>query len=55
MSEPSVSSKPDLEHILGRYCTLIIERAGADMDQATNNLSRRRHDIHLIHQLVRAH
>jgi len=52
MSEPGVWSEPDLEHILGRYGTLIIERAGADMDQAIDNLSRWRHNIHLIHQLI---
>lgn len=52
MSEPGVWSEPDLDHILGRYGVLIIERAGADMDQAIDNLSRWRHNIHLIHQLV---
>ena len=52
MSEPGVWSEPDLDHILGRYGVLIIERAGADMDQAIDSLSRWRHNIHLIHQLV---
>ncbi|KAI0919328.1 hypothetical protein AcV5_002279 [Taiwanofungus camphoratus] len=52
MSEPGVWSEPDLDHILGRYGTLIIERAGADMDQAIDSLSRWRHNIHLIHQLI---
>ncbi|EJF57257.1 Nucleotidylyl transferase [Dichomitus squalens] len=52
MSEPGVWSEPDLDHILGRYGVLIIERAGADMDQAIDALSRWRHNIHLIHQLV---
>ncbi|KAI0827642.1 Nucleotidylyl transferase [Trametes gibbosa] len=52
MSEPGVWSDADLDHILGRYGVLIIERAGADMDQAIDSLSRWRHNIHLIHQLV---
>ncbi|CCM05875.1 uncharacterized protein FIBRA_08112 [Fibroporia radiculosa] len=52
MSEPGVWSEPDLDHILGRYGVLIIERAGSDMDQATDNLSRWRHNIHLVHQLI---
>ena len=52
MSEPGVWSEPDLDHILGRYGVLIIERAGADMDQAIDSLSRWRHNIHLIHQLI---
>ena len=41
-----------LDHILGRYGVLIIERAGADVDQAIDSLSRWRHNIHLIHQLI---
>ena len=52
MSEPGVWSEPDLDHILGRYGVLIIERAGADVDQAVDTLARWRHNIHLIHQLV---
>ena len=52
MSEPGVWSEPDLDHILGRYGVLIIERAGADMDQAVDALARWRANIHLIPQLV---
>jgi len=52
MSEPGVWSERDLDHILGRYGVIIIERAGADMDQAIDTLSRWRHNIHLIHQLI---
>ncbi|KAI0785858.1 hypothetical protein C8Q75DRAFT_735341 [Abortiporus biennis] len=52
MSEPGVWSEPDLDHILGRYGVLIIERAGADMDQAIDSLARWRGNIHLIHQLI---
>ena len=52
MSEPGVWSDADLEHILGRYGVMIIERAGADMDQAIDSLSRWRANIHLIQQLI---
>jgi len=52
MSEPGVWSDADLDHILGRYGCFIIERAGADMDQATDSLARWRHNIHLIPQLI---
>ena len=52
MSEPGVWSEPDLDHILGRYGALIVERAGADMDQAVDALARWRANIHLIPQLV---
>jgi nicotinamide mononucleotide adenylyltransferase len=52
MSEPGVWSVEDLDHILGRYGTFIIERAGSSMDQATDNLARWRNNIHLISQLI---
>jgi len=52
MSEPGVWSEEDLDHILGRYGCFIIERAGSDMDQATDNLARWRHNIYLISQLI---
>jgi nicotinamide mononucleotide adenylyltransferase len=52
MSEPGVWSNVDLDHILGRYGCFIVERAGADMDQATDSLARWRHNIHLIPQLI---
>jgi len=52
MSEPGVWSYTDLDHILGRYGTLIVERAGSGMDQATDSLARWRHNIHLISQLI---
>ena len=41
-----------LDHILGRYGVFIVERAGSDMDAATDSLARWRHNIHLIHQLI---
>ncbi|KAI0685463.1 Nucleotidylyl transferase [Cytidiella melzeri] len=52
MSEPGVWSDSDLDHILGRYGVLIVERAGSDMDQAIDNLARWKPNIHLIHQLI---
>jgi len=52
MSEPGVWSYSDLDHILGRYGTFIVERAGSGMDQATDSLARWRNNIHLISQLI---
>ncbi|KAF9464978.1 hypothetical protein BDZ94DRAFT_1160703 [Collybia nuda] len=52
MSEPGVWSHADLDHILGRYGTFIVERAGSGMDQATDSLARWRSNIHLISQLI---
>jgi len=52
MSEPGVWSYSDLDHILGRYGCLIVERAGTGMDQATDSLARWRNNIYLISQLI---
>jgi nicotinamide mononucleotide adenylyltransferase len=52
MSEPGVWSYDDLDHILGKYGTFIVERAGSSVDQATDNLARWRHNIYLISQLI---
>jgi len=52
MSEPGVWSYADLDHILGRYGTFIVERQGSGMDQATDSLARWRDNIHLISQLI---
>ncbi|KAA1470376.1 Nucleotidylyl transferase [Dentipellis sp. KUC8613] len=52
MSEPGVWSEPDLDHILGKYGTFIVERAGSDMDQATEALARWRHNIFFVPQLI---
>ena len=51
MPDP-VTDCAQLDHILGRYGTFIVERAGSDLDQAIDSLARWRHNIHLIHQLV---
>ncbi|KAK7472460.1 Nicotinamide/nicotinic acid mononucleotide adenylyltransferase 1 [Stygiomarasmius scandens] len=52
MSQPGVWSQQDLDHILGRYGCFIIERAGTDVDQATDSLARWKHNIHIISQLI---
>ncbi|KAJ8488532.1 hypothetical protein ONZ45_g13919 [Pleurotus djamor] len=52
MSEPGVWSYNDLDHILGKYGTFIIERAGSAMDQATDSLARWRHNIYMVPQLI---
>jgi len=52
MSEPGVWSYADLDHILGRYGTFIVERAGSSVDQATGGLARWRSNIYLISQLI---
>lgn len=38
MSSPGVWSQEDLDHILGRYGTFIVERTGTDIDDALANL-----------------
>ncbi|KAF9268569.1 Nucleotidylyl transferase [Marasmius fiardii PR-910] len=52
MSEPGVWSYTDLDHILGRYGCFIIERAGTDVEQATDSLARWRNNIYIISQLI---
>lgn len=41
-----------LDHILGRYGTFVIERSGSGMDQATDSLARWRNNIYPIPQLI---
>lgn len=41
-----------MDHILGKYGTLIVERVGSDMDNATEALARWRHNIFLMPQLI---
>jgi nicotinamide mononucleotide adenylyltransferase len=52
MSTPGVWSEKDLEHILGRYGTFIIERSGTDIDEALAQLQPYRDNIHVIQQLI---
>lgn len=49
---PARTLARQLDHILGRYGTFIVERAGSDLDQAIDSLARWRHNIHLVHQLI---
>ncbi|KIL68777.1 hypothetical protein M378DRAFT_184679 [Amanita muscaria Koide BX008] len=52
MSEPGVWSYADLDHILGRYGAIIIERAGTGLEQALDGLQRWRSNIYLVSQLI---
>lgn len=52
MSEPGVWSAQDLDHILGRYGTFIVERAGSDVDTALDGLRQWRDNIHVIRQTI---
>ena len=52
MSTPGVWSEKDLDHILGRYGTFIIERSGTDIDEALASLQPYRDNIHVIQQLI---
>jgi nicotinamide mononucleotide adenylyltransferase len=52
MSTPGVWSEKDLDHILGRYGTFIVERSGTDIDEALTNLQTYRDNIYVIQQLI---
>lgn len=52
MSTPGVWSEADLEHILGRYGTFIVERTGTDIDDAIANLQPWKDNIYVIQQLI---
>ncbi|KIX04004.1 nicotinate (nicotinamide) nucleotide adenylyltransferase [Rhinocladiella mackenziei CBS 650.93] len=52
MSTPGVWSEKDLDHILGRYGTFIIERSGTDIDEALASLQSYRDNIYVIQQLI---
>jgi nicotinamide mononucleotide adenylyltransferase len=52
MSTPGIWSEKDLDHILGRYGTFIIERSGTDIDEALASLGNYRENIHVIQQLI---
>ncbi|KAL9113877.1 MAG: hypothetical protein Q9227_002011 [Pyrenula ochraceoflavens] len=52
MSTPGVWSEPDLDHILGRYGTFIVERAGTDLEEALANLQPWKDNIYVIQQLI---
>jgi len=52
MSTPNVWSAQDLDHILGRYGTFIVERSGTDIDDALSNLQPWKNNIYVIQQLI---
>ena len=52
MSTPGVWSEKDLDHILGRYGTFIVERSGTDIDDALANLQPWKDNIYVIQQLI---
>ena len=52
MSTPGVWSEPDLDHILGRYGTFIVERAGTDLEEALASLQSWKENIYVIQQLI---
>lgn len=52
MSTPGVWSEDDLDHILGRYGTFIVERTGTDIDDALANLQSWKENIYVIQQLI---
>ncbi|KAI9826557.1 MAG: hypothetical protein M1832_006153 [Thelocarpon impressellum] len=52
MSMPGVWSDKDLDHILGRYGTFIVERTGTDIDDALASLQQWKDNIYVIQQLI---
>lgn len=52
MSTPGVWSEKDLDHILGRYGTFIVERTGTDIDDALSSLQTWKENIWVIQQLI---
>jgi nicotinamide mononucleotide adenylyltransferase len=52
MSTPGVWSQEDLDHILGRFGTFIVERSGTDIDDALANLQAWKDKIYVIQQLI---
>ena len=52
MSTPGVWSDKDLDWILGRYGTFLVERTGTDIDEALANLQPFKDKIFIIQQLI---
>jgi len=52
MSVPFVWSKGDLDHILKRFGTFIVERTGTDLDDALESLQQYKENIYVIQQLI---
>ncbi|KAH8816203.1 hypothetical protein F5884DRAFT_664821 [Xylogone sp. PMI_703] len=52
MSTPGVWSEQDLNHILGRYKTFILERSGTDIDEAIASLQQWKENIYVMEQII---
>ncbi|EON99851.1 putative nicotinamide mononucleotide adenylyl transferase protein [Phaeoacremonium minimum UCRPA7] len=52
MSTPGVWSPRDLDHILRKYGTFIIERSGTDIEEALASLKQWQENIYVIQQVV---
>ncbi|EYE95028.1 nicotinamide/nicotinic acid mononucleotide adenylyltransferase [Aspergillus ruber CBS 135680] len=52
MSTPGVWSEKDLDHILGKYGSFIVERSGTDIDEALASLQPWKDNIYVIQQLI---
>ncbi|KAI0009384.1 Nucleotidylyl transferase [Xylariaceae sp. FL0662B] len=52
MSTPGVWAESDLDHILGSFGAMIVERSGTDMDEALASLQPWEDNIHVIHQMI---
>lgn len=52
MSTPGVWAEKDLDHILGNFGAMIVERSGTDMDEALANLKQWEDNIHVITQII---
>lgn len=52
MSTPGVWSEADLDHILGKFGSFIVERSGTDIDDALSHLQPWRDNIFVIPQLI---
>jgi len=52
MSQPGVWAQKDLDHILGKYGSFIVERSGTDIDEALASLQNYRDNIYVIQQLI---
>lgn len=52
MSAPGVWAEKDLDHILGSFGAMIVERSGTDMDEALASLKQWEDNIYVIHQMI---
>ncbi|KAI3321219.1 nicotinamide mononucleotide adenylyltransferase [Xylariaceae sp. AK1471] len=52
MSTPGVWAEKDLDHILGSFGAMIVERSGTDMEEALANLKPWEENIYVIQQMI---